>query len=63
MSQRNNQVKPDVEELARRALEWYETDDGRRSAQQADERVEATEKLLNRGYEIKPTKLYDPFTV
>jgi hypothetical protein len=62
MSQRK-QTKPAIEEIARQALAWFETEAGRQSVDQADQQVEETAKLLDRGYDINPTKLYDPFTV
>jgi hypothetical protein len=49
--------------MARRALEWFKSADGKKSIQESERRVKETAELLEKGREIDPAKLHEPFTV
>jgi hypothetical protein len=60
----NHNSKDDqARDLARRALDWLESPQGRRSLQESDDRVAKTTALIEKGREIAPSKLLEPFTV
>jgi hypothetical protein len=52
----------DPREMARRAIEWLKGDEGRCLIKESERRVKETEALLEKGREIDPAKLHEPFT-
>jgi hypothetical protein len=59
----NQDDRDDPREMARRALEWFKSADGKKSIQESERRVKETAELLEKGREIDPAKLHEPFTV
>ena len=60
MKKRNRE---DTTEMVRRAVEWFESDEGRQSKDAAKVRAADTRELLEKGHQIDPKKLSEPFTV
>ena len=50
-------------ELARRAMDWLASPQGRQLLQESEDRVAKTTALIEKGREISPSKLLEPFTV
>jgi len=59
----NQHDRDDPQEMARRALDWFNSAEGQRSIQESERRVKETADLLEKGREIDPAKLHEPFTV
>ena len=53
----------DAQAMARRALEWLTSENGVKSLEESQDRVKATAALLEKGRDIDPGKLHEPFTV
>jgi hypothetical protein len=60
MNQRN---RDDAKEKARRALKWLESQSGKDALKESERRVAETAERLEKGREIDPAKLDEPFTV
>jgi hypothetical protein len=58
----NQHDREDPKEMARRALEWFKSDAGQKAIQESERRVKETADLLEKGREIDPAKLHEPFT-
>jgi hypothetical protein len=59
----NKRNREDATEVVRRAVEWFGSDAGRQSRDDAKVRATDTRELLERGHKIDPKKLSEPFTV
>jgi hypothetical protein len=59
----NQHDRDDPQAMARRALDWFNSAEGQRSIQESERRVKETADLLEKGREIDPAKLHEPFTV
>jgi hypothetical protein len=59
----NQSDREDPREMARRAIEWFTSAAGQKSIQESESRVQETAALLEKGREIDPAKLHEPFTV
>jgi hypothetical protein len=59
----NNPDRNDPREMARRAIEWFQSAAGQESIKESEHRVEETAALLAKGREIDPAKLHEPFTL
>ena len=55
--------REDPREMARRAIEWFQSADGRRSIQESEHRAKETAAVLAKGRDIDPAKLHEPFTL
>lgn len=60
MTKRNSE---DATDVVRRAVEWLGSDAGRQSRDDAKVRASDTRELLEKGHQIDPKKLSEPFTV
>lgn len=59
----NQPDRDEARELARRVLAWFLSAPGQQSARESEDRVAQTAALLEKGREIDPQKLHEPFTV
>jgi hypothetical protein len=55
--------RDDPRDLARRALAWFHSESGQESLKESERRVAETAALLEKGRDIDPAKLDEPFTV
>jgi hypothetical protein len=55
--------RDDPREMARLLLEWLSSAQGQKSVEESDGRVAETAALLEKGRDIDPAKLHEPFTV
>lgn len=53
----------DTTEVVRRAIAWFESEDSRKSRDEARTRAAETRELLEQGNKIDSKKLSEPFTV
>jgi hypothetical protein len=59
----NQNDRDETRELARRALEWLTSANGQKSIEESKNRVAETAATLEKGREIDPASLHEPFTV
>lgn len=53
----------ETRELAMRALAWLTSADGQKTLKESGDQVAETNALLEKGRDIDPSKLHEPFTV
>lgn len=50
-------------EVARRVLEWFESENGKKAIEESERRMAETAAILEKGREIDQEKLHEPFTL